>query len=299
MTEETKNRLAVVGLRSGRTERQVDLPADPEFVAANREVAVVVSPASGAVSVLDRRTLRPIKVLRGFDSPHIAEISPDGRFAYVTDDARGQLAVIRLADARLLARIPVGAAAHHLCVRPDGRQVWIALGESASTIVVVDTSDPARPRVTGQFDPGFPVHDLLFTPDGRRVWITPSSREDVGVFSARSRRMLFRVPGGAPPQHVAFAGGRAYVASGYGSQIELVSLDTGRVLKVAHAVYGSFNLDVAGGFVAVASLLRGTLSVYDDRLQLLRVRQIAPAARDVAISRPAPATTRGAAGEVP
>jgi len=218
--------------------------------------------------------------------------------------ARAQSALLDLyaidtKTGRLLARIPVGAAAHHLCVRPDGRQVWIALGESASTIVVVDTSDPARPRVTGQFDPGFPVHDLLFTPDGRRVWITPSTGADVGVFSARSRRMRFQVPGGAPPQHVAFGGGRAYVASGYGSQIELVSLDTGRVLKVAHAVYGSFNLDVAGGFVAVASLLRGTLSVYDDRLQLLRVRRIAPAARDVAISRLVPAATRGPPGQLP
>jgi DNA-binding beta-propeller fold protein YncE len=299
VTEETENRLAVLDLRSGRTVRRVDLPADPEFVAANRDVAVVVSPTAGAVTVLRRATLRPIRVLRGFDSPHIAEISPDGRYAYVTDDARGELAVIRLGDARLLARIPVGAMAHHLTVRPDGRQVWIALGESATTVVIVDTADPARPRVIGQFAPGFPVHDLLFTPDGRRVWITPSSSEDVGVFSAQSRRMLFRVAGGAPPQHVAFAQTRAYVASGYGRQIELANLATGRVLKVAHSVYGSFNLDAAGGFVAVASLLRGTLSVYDDRLRLQRVRRIAPAARDVAISRLTPVATQGGAGELP
>jgi DNA-binding beta-propeller fold protein YncE len=283
VTAENEDRLVSVDLASGRIERRIAPAADPEFVAAGRRVAVVVSPETGAVTLLDSSSLRPIKVLRGFGSPHIAEISPDGRYAYVTDDARGQLVVIRLSDGRLLARIPVGAQAHHLTVRPDGRQVWLALGESARTIVIVDTSDAARPRVVDRFDPGFPAHDVRFTPDARRVWITSSSTEDVGVFSARSHRLLFHVAGGAPPQHVAFDGRRAYVTSGYGRQIESVSLRTGRVLKVAPAPYGSFNLDVADGFVVTASLLRGKVAVYDDRLRPLRILRVAPAARDVAI----------------
>ena len=286
VTEETENRLAVVDLASGAVDRRIALPDDPEFVAADRRFAVVVSPASGAVTVLRRSSLHPIRVLRGFDSPHIAEISPDGRDAYVTDDARGQLAVIRLSDGHLIARIPVGAEAHHLAIRPDGREVWLALGESATTIVVVDTADPARPRIVGRFDPGFQVHDLLFEPDGRRVWITSSSGSDVGVFNARTHDPLFRVAGGAPPQHVVFASGRAYVTSGYGSRLESVSLATRRVLAVAHPPYGSFNLDADGGFVAAASLMRGTLAVYDDRLRLRHILQIAPEARDVAISPP-------------
>jgi DNA-binding beta-propeller fold protein YncE len=299
VTTETENRLAVVDLPSGRIARQITLPADPEFVAADRHVVVVVSPAAGAVSVLDRSSLHPIGILRGFGSPHIAELSPDGRYAYVTDDARGELAVIRLRDAHLVARIPVGAGAHHLGVRPDGGQLWIALGESARTIVIVETSDPARPRVIGQFDPGFAAHDLLFAPGGRRVWITPASSSDVGVFSTQTHRMLFGVPAGAPPQHVAFAGERAYLTSGYGSQIEMARIGSGRVLKVVHAAYGSFNLDVSAGFVAVASLLRGTLSVYDDRLRLLHVERVAPAARDVTISPLPRGVTHLSAGEVP
>jgi hypothetical protein len=93
-----------------------------------------------------------------------------------------------------------------------------------------------------------------------------------------------RVHGGAAPQHVVFDGRRAYVASGYGSQIEMTGAISGHVLKVIHAPYGSFNLDAAGGFVTAASLLRGTLAIYDRRLRLRRTVQIAPAARDVAIS---------------
>jgi len=286
VTAETRNRLFVVDLRTGRIERRLAMADDPEFAATGRDAAVVVSPGSGSVTLLDPDSMRPVRVLRGFDLPHIAEISPDGRYAYVTDDARGQLAVVGLRQRRILARIPVGRGAHHLAIRPDGGQLWLALGESARTIIVVDTSDPSNPNVTDRFDPGFPAHDLLFTPDGRRVWITSSTTSRIGVFNAQDHRRLLSVPGGAPPQHVVFQGRGAYVTSGYGRTIALLSLSSARRLKVVHAPYGSFNLAVGGGFVADASLLRGTLAIYDKRLRPLRTLQLAPAARDVAISPP-------------
>jgi DNA-binding beta-propeller fold protein YncE len=283
VTAETQNRLVTVDLTSGKVSKSVEMPTDPEFVTAGTHRAVVVSPSAGAVTVVDGATGRPIKVVHGFGSPHIAEIAPNGRYAFVTDDERGQLSVLRLADGRVVGRVSVGPQAHHMAVRSDGRRVWIALGESARTIVIVDTSDPTRPRVVTQFDPGFAVHDLLFTPDGRRVWLTASDDGTVGVFSADSRRLVDRFPGGAPPQHVVFNGQRAYVTSGYGRQLEMVDTRTDRVIKTVSAPYGSFNLSVSDGFVAAASLLQGTLAVYDDQLHLRHVMHIAPAARDVAI----------------
>jgi DNA-binding beta-propeller fold protein YncE len=289
VTAETENRLVVVDLANGQVRRRVALPADPEYVAAGGGVIVVVSASAGAVTLLDRSSLRVVKVLRGFGLPHIPAIAPDGKFAYITDDARGTLTVIRLTDARVVGRISVGANAHHLSFRPDERQVWLALGQSARTIVIVDTANPARPRVVGRFDPGYQAHDLLFTPDGRRIWITSASGPEIGVFNARSHRLSFQVPGGAPPQHVVFDGPYAYVTSGYGGQIEQVQLATGRVLKTASTPYGSFDLAAADGFVVTSSLLRGTLAIYDTQLHRLRVLQIAPAAEDVAILRERPA----------
>jgi DNA-binding beta-propeller fold protein YncE len=284
VTAETQNRLVVVDMATGQIKRSVALPADPEYVAVGGRVIVVVSASAGAVTLLDRSSLRVVKVLPGFGVPHIPAISPDGRYAYVTDDARGTLTVIRLSDARILSTISVGSLAHHLSFRPDERQVWLALGQSASTIVILDTANPARPRVVGRFDPGYMAHDLLFTPDGQRIWITSASGPEIGVFNAHSHRLSFRVPGGAPPQHVVIDGSYAYVTSGYGSQIEKTKLATGRVLKTASAPYGSFDLAAGGGFVVTSSLLRGTLAIYDTQLHLLRVLQIAPAAEDVAIA---------------
>jgi YVTN family beta-propeller protein len=286
VTAETENSIALVALGHGkevRVVRRVDLAHDPEFVAVGREAIVVTSPSAGAVTLIDGATLRRIKVLRGFGAPHIAEISADGRYAYVTDDARGQLDVISLRAARVVGHAEVGVDAHHMAVRPGGGRIWIALGESAQTIVIVDSSDPTHPSVVRRFDPGFAVHDLCFAPSGTRVWMTAADDDYVSVLDARTRRLAFTVPGGAPPQHVAFDAHRAYVASGYGSQLEAVDAANGRVIRVVDTPYGSFNLDARGNFVTTTSLSRGVLTVYDRRLRLQRILRVASAARDVAL----------------
>jgi DNA-binding beta-propeller fold protein YncE len=295
VTDETQNRLLAVGLPAGRIIRRVPLADDPEDIATG-SVVIVVSSKAGVVTVLDRSSLRPIRTFGGFDRPHIAAISPDGQYAYITDDARGTLTVIGLSEMRVTSTIRVGPGAHHLTVSPNERQIWVALGESAQTVVILSTVartpaagaspviDPGHPHVIGRLTPGFRAHDLSFTADGRQVWISSAAGPAVTAFDVRSRRMLFRVPVGAPPQHLAFEGRFAYVTSGYGSTIEKVDAATGRIIARAAAPYGSFELAAADGFVASASLLRGTLAVYTPGLKLLRVVKLAPATREVAIT---------------
>jgi DNA-binding beta-propeller fold protein YncE len=287
VTAETENRLLVVDLKTGHVAREVPLPADPEDIAVTGSggVVVVVSSRSGRVTVLSRATLRPIKTFAGFGEPHIAAISPDGQRAYITDDTRGTLTVIRLRAMSVASTVSVGRGAHHLTFSPDGRRLWIALGESASQISILDTSDPDHPRLIGHFSPGFPAHDLSFSPNGRQVWATSAAGSDVTAFDARSQRLLFRIAVGAPPQHLAFEGRYAYLTSGSGSTIEKVDAARGRVIGRTHAPYGSFELDAADGYVATSSLLRGTLAIYSPHLRLLRVVKLAPATREVAISR--------------
>ena len=281
VTAETENRLVAVDLRSGRVLRRIAMPSDPQNVAAGG-VAVVVSLAARTVSLLSAGSLRVAKELHGFVSPQIAAISPDGQYAYVSD-ASGTLTVVQLSDATIVDRIEVGAGAHHMSFRPDQRQLWVALGESARTIVILDTSDVAHPRVVGVFHPGFPAHDLSFAPNGRTVWISSADGPDVSVFSSGAHRLLFRVPVGPSPQHIAFAGPYAYLTSGYGGVLEKVEASSGRVRARARSPYGSFELDVADGYAATSSLLRGTLAIYNMNLRLLRVIHVAPAAREVAI----------------
>jgi YVTN family beta-propeller protein len=290
VTAESENRLLVVDLPSGRVVRRIALPPDPEDVAANSgacSTVVVVSAAGRAVTVLDRETMNRRGVLGGFVAPHIPEIDPGGQYAYVTDDARGTVTAIYLGDARVMSTIEVGAGAHHLSFDPRHPRAWVALGESARTIVVLGTQRMDRPRVIGRFDPGFLVHDLSFSPDGRRVWVTSAAAPDVSVFDAQTQRVLFRVPVGPSPQHVALSTRYAYLTSGYGSTIEQVDARTGHILRRASTPYGSFELAADGRYVVVSSLLRGTLAIFTPQLKPLGVLHLAPATREVALSSPA------------
>jgi DNA-binding beta-propeller fold protein YncE len=283
VTAETQNQLLVVGLSTGTVERRLRMPDDPQNIEANDRVAVVVSTRAGAVTLVDTRQLSVTRVFRGFGSPHIAALSPNGQFAYVTDDARGQLVVIDLARKRILDRTFVGFGAHHMSFRPHHHELWIALGERARSIHIIDTSRPARPRGKGWFSPpgGGLMHDLSFAPGGRRVWVTYDDRPEVAVFDARTRKRLFTLAAGSPPQHVAFRR-YAYVTSGNDGRLRIFSV-AGRLLGVATVPSGSFNLDLSpAGGVLTSSLTNGSLTHLGISGRTLMSRRVGPATRDVA-----------------
>jgi DNA-binding beta-propeller fold protein YncE len=286
VTAETVNQLIVV--ESGRVVKRLAMPAEPENVEAfPNETAVVVSTRAGAVTIVDTRRLRVRRVFRGFDSPHIAAFSPDGALIYITDDARGQLAVI---GDRVLRKVFVGYGAHHIAVGPKGSRLWIALGERARSIVIVNTASPRRPITVGRVDPHGLAHDLAFTPDGRYVWVTYDAGSVIRVFSARTRRPVATLYGGTPPQHVLF--GRvgtvfertAYVTSGNDGTVREFRWRDRKLLRVLHTARGSFNLSAEFGWLATASLTQGIISEFSGNRR--RLIHVAPATRDVALATP-------------
>ena len=84
---------------------------------------------------------------------------------------------------------------------------------SAAAIVVLDASEPLRPRVEARIVPPFPAHDVVFAPGGARVWISSGTERRLAVYDRASRRPLFTLAAGKPPQHITFTPAAAYVTS--------------------------------------------------------------------------------------
>jgi YVTN family beta-propeller protein len=286
VTAERLNEVLALSLPTGRVLRRVHVAADPTTVAAGRNIpAVVVSPGSGRVTLLVVPTLKPIAVLRGFRSPQIATIMRGGAFALVTDGAAGTVSSIQLSEHRVVDRVEVGRGAHHLALSPDSRTAWVALGETATTIVVL-RSDPRGLRVIRRLHPPVASHDLVFAPHGRTVWVTSATAPFVSVLDARTGKTVARVPAGRAPQHIAFAGRRAYITSGYGSSVEMVDAKTHRVLRTVRLPYGSFNLATFRDLIVTTSLLNGRVTVlHTGTLRRVMTTTVAPNARAAAIAR--------------
>jgi DNA-binding beta-propeller fold protein YncE len=281
VTADAESHVAVVAM-DGRLLRRIPTLEGPRSIeAVLASDAVVAHTTEGAISILDGAELRVRRVLHGFGEPRYTAVGAGGRYAYVTDSARGEVAVVDLRG-RVAHRTAVDGPARHVAFEPASRMLWTALGSKAGRIAVLDASDPWRPRRVTTIRPPFLAHDVAFAPDGRRVWVTSGDRGRIAVYDARSRRPLFLLPAGAPPQHVSFGPGVAYVTSGDDGTLRVHALADGRVLRTTRIPVGSYNVTRGRRRVLTPSLSEGTLCVLDAQGRLLERVDVARAAHDAA-----------------
>jgi hypothetical protein len=283
---ETANEVLAVSLgpQGGHVLKRVHL-ADPLMVAAPLHGPAVVLDPHGTVTLLGWHSLRRLKVFHGFSDPQVARIAPGDRYAYVADGGSGKISVVDLARRRIVDRLYVGLLAHHLSFSPDGKRLWVVLGEVATTIVRLDTSNLLRPRIIGRLHPRFRSHSIGFAPDGRTVWVSSARAPYVTVYDAATGRLVKVLRAVPAPQEVAFSGARALLTSGYGSSLQAVLWRTYRRLGTVPMPYGSFNLATFGGKVVTSSLFTGqVVELEAGTLRRFWTAKVAPETRYVAIS---------------
>jgi len=245
-------------------------------------MAVVAHSEIGAITIVRGGTLTVAHVLHGFGEPRYTAAHPDGRHAYVTDAARGEVVALDAIRGRVLGRARVGERARHITIDPSGSTLWIALGAKAKSIAVVDVTHRSRPRLSGLIKPPFLAHDVGWTPAGTRVWVSSGDRNELAVYNARTRKVIARPRGDLPPQHVTFRGTRAYVTSGDSGTLRVHRAD-GHLLRTTAVADDSYNVQQAHGWVVTPGLGRGSLCILDPQGKLLRRAQVARSSHDACI----------------
>ena len=250
-----------------------------------RSGAVVAHTAEGVVSLIDADALRVGAVLRGFRAPRYAAVTGDGRHAHLTDSDAGEVVTIDLRRGRVVRRTDVGGPARHVGLSADGRTLWTALGAKAERIAVLDVTEPTRPRLVRRVTPPFAAHDVAATHDDGRFWVTSGDRGAIAVYDGSASQPRFRLEADAAPQHVAFAAGVAYVASGDDGTLRAHRLGDGRRMWTAAIPTGSYNVTAAEGLVVTPSLSRGTLARVAPGARAARATGVARSAHDVCLVR--------------
>jgi hypothetical protein len=145
---------------------------------------------------------------------------------------------------------------------------------------VLDTSNPRRPTLVRSFSPPFLAHDIAFARDGRTVWVTSGSEPRLALYRRGKRPRL--VLAGTPPQHVTFAPGKAFVASGADGTVRRHVLD-GDVVREARVPLGSYNVTFGWSRLITPSLGEGTATLLDRNGRVRAVERVARAAHDACI----------------
>ena len=241
VTADLESSIVAVDAATGTVHRRLRTEADPRSIESIGMVgALVAHTASGKLTLVDSE-LRVRPIVGELEAPRYTAVSPDRGLAYVTDSARREVVVVELSGRRVVGRVPVGGPCRHIGIDRNGTRLWTALGSKAERVAVISLSDPRRPRPVTKINPPFLAHDVGFTPDGRRVWITSGDRGRIAIYDARSGELVRTLGAAAPPQHVTFMGGRAFVTSGDDATLRVHALD-GRLLRSAAVPAGSYNV---------------------------------------------------------
>jgi hypothetical protein len=273
VTADLESHVVAINLANGRRLREIRTVGDPRSIETVGNVAVVGHAAQGAVSLIDGARLRVRRVLGGFAEPRYVIAATDSRHAFVTDSGRGELVVLDVVRATIVGRLALGGAARHVSL--DGWRLWTALGNKAEEIAVVDVSTPSRPRLVRTFAPPVLAHDVGL---GTTNWVTSGAERAIALYR-RGRRVAL-LTGHAPPPHVTFVNGLAFVTSGDDGTLRVHHATTGRLLRTSRIPVGSYNVQHGWGRVLMPSLSQGTLCVADRQGRVLRTIDVARSSHD-------------------
>lgn len=293
VTADLESHVVVLDLESARPVGRIETGPGPraiELIASRFGRGVVVAhTAHGVVTILGAESRSIRAQLEAFEEPRYASrgtlAGPLGTpvVAYVSDSAAEEVVTLDvLGEGRVLWRTRVPGPARHISASLDGKTIWTSLGSRAERVAVLDGSDPRRPRLVRTIMPPFLAHDVVFAPDGKHVWVTSGSERKIAVYRADSRRLVRLLAAHAPPQHVAFARGRAFVASGDSGSVRVHRLD-GTLVHESRVPDGSYNVTFGAGRAVTPSLDRGTVALLDERGRVRDVRTVARAAHDACI----------------
>lgn len=155
------------------------------------QVVLVVDRDSNEIAFMDIKTRKVVArtFLGNNVNPHMAMMSPDGRYVVTGGTRANKAYIIETATAKLVKAIPVGMAPEHLAFSPDGRFYYQGNPDGDSVSVIDMVSMTVIKTITGLAEP----LNITFTPDGSKAYIGNYGAHWVGVVDAKRHELLKKI----------------------------------------------------------------------------------------------------------
>lgn len=274
----------VANVRVGKMPHNVQVSPDGKlvWVTNNGEPEAASAPAhqgmgkgehsamakTGAVWTIDTSSDAVIaKVPVGLHPAHVV-LTPDGRFAYVTNGGENTVSVVDALAQRVVATIPVGKFPHGIRFSPDGKQAYVA-NLKGGTVSVIDT---ASQKEIAQIPVGKGPAQVGFTPDARLAFVSLSEESAVVIIDPATRKVIRKVSVGAVPiQLFATPDSRTLLVANQGTRkkpgktVSMIDLQSFMVTKTVETGSGTHGvaIDRGGRYAYITNTYAGSVSVLD------------------------------------
>ena len=192
-------------------------------------VLLVANKHDDTLCYINPNTLEIIQTIATGPNPHEIIITPDQRFAYLSNYAPpgDTISVIDLVKRKHILQISTGkyTRIHGTAMAPDGKQAYFTAGQTGF-VVEVDTQ-------TNRVTRGIPTHGkishmTLVSPDGKRLYTANIVSENVSVIDRASGKLITQVPCGKGVEGMAFTldGKHLWAANQPGESITIIDLAT-------------------------------------------------------------------------
>ena len=180
------------GLRVSRDGKQLYVALSGSPIAPPGVDESTLPPAdrsADGIAIVDIATRKIVRTIHSGQDPEAFDLSPDGRWLYVSNEETAEMSVVDVAAGKVALRVPVGDEPEGVTVSPDGKVVYVTC-EDDHTVVAVDTTSLAT---LGRVIVGLRPRSIAITPDGETLFVTDENscvdlRGERGATHPRSRR---------------------------------------------------------------------------------------------------------------
>ena len=226
--------------------------------------------ATGQLLVFDTSTISsgPLAAIAVGDHPAHVVTNRTADRAFVTLAGQNAVAVVDLAEQKVMATIATGRYPHGLRVSPDGGSIYVANVEDGS-VSVIDTTQLSE---TARIPVGKAPVQVGFLPNGSQAYVSLRDENMVAVIDTGRKVVVGKIAVGRNPIQVYATPDSRYVyVANQGSEeepsdtISVIDTTAGAVVKTIRTGAGAHGVVVSddGRFAFVTNIVAGTVSVID------------------------------------
>jgi YVTN family beta-propeller protein len=187
--------------------------------------------SGGGVTVIDTAARKALTNVPTGEGRHEIVVTPDNRFAFVSNPSDGTLAIIEVGKLAKVKTLKTGTRPSAIAFSPLSKSLYVTDEADGTVTVVGGESWETRARI--QTNPGLTA--ISFGAGGRWGFVINQKESVVEVFDAATNRRLHAVPVEKSPDQITFTDQFAYVHSLGSENISLIrlgDLDTAKQVSV-------------------------------------------------------------------